>query len=165
MPDGPSPAPPAGDEQALFDWLATHDAPCPVCSYNLRALREPRCPECAARLFLAVGTEDMAIGPWLLAVVALAMAMGFDTVVALIMTVGLVLERPSSPADLRDVLLLLATFAFGAGACGAMLLRLVRRRRHWRRSERRRQWRTACTVFVTVAAAHAVFGLWVVSRF
>ncbi len=28
------------------DWHFQHDLPCPRCCYNLRMLREPRCPEC-----------------------------------------------------------------------------------------------------------------------
>ena len=29
------------------DWDAIrHDVPCPLCDYNLRGLRDPRCPEC-----------------------------------------------------------------------------------------------------------------------
>lgn len=32
------------------DWLQiTHDVHCPLCEYNLRGIREPRCPECGYR--------------------------------------------------------------------------------------------------------------------
>ncbi len=33
-------------DPALAAYLATHDAPCLGCGYNLRGLAEPRCPEC-----------------------------------------------------------------------------------------------------------------------
>lgn len=32
--------------EKLITYLATHDAPCAKCIYNLRGIKHPRCPEC-----------------------------------------------------------------------------------------------------------------------
>ena len=32
------------------DWHLDRDLPCPQCRYNLRMLRDPRCPECGTKL-------------------------------------------------------------------------------------------------------------------
>ena len=34
----------------LITYLATHDAPCPGCWYNLRGIDQPICPECGLEL-------------------------------------------------------------------------------------------------------------------
>lgn len=36
----------------LRDFLADRDAPCPSCTYNLRGLSGPACPECGRALVL-----------------------------------------------------------------------------------------------------------------
>lgn len=45
----------------LITYLATHDAPCPGCGYNLRGLRESSCPECgyqtSLEALIAVATK------------------------------------------------------------------------------------------------------------
>jgi hypothetical protein len=46
--DGPEPRP------ALASFLAEHDAPCPLCGYNLRGVESDRCPECGERLELGL---------------------------------------------------------------------------------------------------------------
>jgi hypothetical protein len=35
-----------GNRRRILDYLAEHDAPCPNCTYNLRGMTTPRCPEC-----------------------------------------------------------------------------------------------------------------------
>lgn len=46
----------------LLDFLRDHDAPCPVCGYNLRNLTVPTCPECQHTLELTVGVTGLRIG-------------------------------------------------------------------------------------------------------
>lgn len=46
FPGGPGVELPAGLPET---WTFGRDLPCPQCSYNLRARREPRCPECGLR--------------------------------------------------------------------------------------------------------------------
>ena len=40
------------DTELILAYLAEHDYPCPYCQYNLRAIREPLCPECGEALAL-----------------------------------------------------------------------------------------------------------------
>lgn len=61
--------PPSRAEEMLLDFLREHDAACPVCGYNVRALTRPICPECAHELTLTVGAARLRLG-WLLAAVA-----------------------------------------------------------------------------------------------
>lgn len=42
------------DLEILCTYLANRDASCPMCGYNLRALRQSTCPECGESLSLAV---------------------------------------------------------------------------------------------------------------
>lgn len=44
------------DSNKLAAYLATHDAPCPECGYNLRALGTDVCPECGHLLTLEMLT-------------------------------------------------------------------------------------------------------------
>mgnify|MGYP003397905371 CR=1 FL=1 len=46
----------------LVDFLSDHDAPCPVCGYNLKALTRPVCPECKHDLVLTVGAALSILG-------------------------------------------------------------------------------------------------------
>lgn len=46
----------------LLGFLRDHDAPCPVCGYNLRNLTVPTCPECQHALELTVGVTGLRIG-------------------------------------------------------------------------------------------------------
>lgn len=45
------------DRELLERLLATSDAPCPSCEYNLRGLKGQHCPECNTPLRLRVGTS------------------------------------------------------------------------------------------------------------
>ena len=64
-------------QDMLLDFLREHEAPCPVCGYNLKALTRPVCPECGHDLVLTVGTARLRLG-WLLA----ALAPGFFSGIA-----------------------------------------------------------------------------------
>lgn len=52
------------DPKPLLDHLRERDEPCPTCGYNLRALREPKCPECGSGLALTVGVVHPYVVPW-----------------------------------------------------------------------------------------------------
>lgn len=147
----------ARDEAALVSWLAERDAECPVCGYNLRGLRGARCPECAAGVRLEVGSENLAIGPWVLAVVSVALALGFDGVMAIVMSLGLVLSPPPTGA-VRVLTLVVAGFAVLAAACGAGMAALLMRRRAWHRMGRSKQRVTAAATFAGTGLVHAVYG-------
>lgn len=80
--------PPKGRaEELLLEFLREHDAGCPVCRYNLRALTRPVCPECGAELVLAVGAARLRLG-WLMAAVAPGFFSGIAAVFVLVPIVG-----------------------------------------------------------------------------
>lgn len=160
------------NDAALAAWLTNNDAACPVCSYNLRGLGLPRCPECSAPLHLCVGSDHLIAGPWVFAVLSFGLAIGFDSVVAILMTIALVVgtiaEGPPPPGMLYVLVGILAGFytLVALGVLGIWLL--LRRRKAWLRQEPRRQWRLAAIIFVTVGLVHALYGfaVWfMMSRF
>ncbi len=76
------------DAQAmLLDFLRDHDAACPLCGYNLRALTRPVCPECAQELVLTVGAARLRLR-WLLAAVAPGFFSGIAAFFVLIPIMG-----------------------------------------------------------------------------
>jgi len=74
------PSPPPDDTALLLTYLQTHDAPCPLCKYNLRNLVVPRCPECGRQLELTVGITEPFMLPWTLTTVFVAMAAGIGII-------------------------------------------------------------------------------------
>src|SRR3982750_4121820 len=62
-------APTTRAQEMLLDFLREHEAPCPLCGYNLKALTRPICPECGQELMLAVGAARLRFG-WLFTAVA-----------------------------------------------------------------------------------------------
>ncbi len=147
---------PDNDHAALRDFLATHDATCPLCDHGLRSVPEPRCPECGAPLHLAVASVQTSPGPWLLAICSWTLALGFDSVVALFMTIGVVVARP--PLSQGYPYIFVATFLTLSVASAIGLLRVIRARPRWNAKPRRAQWRDAGITFVSVAALHAAVG-------
>lgn len=161
----PAPGAITSDETALRDWVASRDAPCPVCSYNLRGLKLAVCPECAASLHLQVGSTNLRIGAWLTAVMGLALALGFDGVVAVLITAGLILHPPKMRGDFQFMLMLLGAFVVLAAACLAGIALLVRKRSRWNRLTNRTRWIMALGIFGGVGVFHAVFGLYLSAYF
>lgn len=157
MADGPH------ETAALLDWLASRDAACPVCGYNLRGVPVPTCPECAAPIRLQVASPNVAVGPMLLAALSLGLAIGFDGITGLIFIGGFIFDPP--PAGISIVMLpIIATLVALALACGTGLALLARRRRQVWRLPLARQWRLAWGLFVMVGAVHAAFGVWALHR-
>jgi hypothetical protein len=149
------------ESDTLLVFLATQDAPCPVCSYNLRGLQTTspaRCPECGAELHLRVGSENLRIGPWLLAIISLTMAVGFDAVVLVILAIGASLSKNLSPADIQQIGIMLGTFLGLTLTCGGGILLILRKRRQWCLIARPTQWRIAAATFLVVFIIHALVG-------
>jgi hypothetical protein len=82
-PTPPAPTPPSRAEELLLEFLREHDAPCPLCGYNLRALTRPLCPECGQDLVLTVGAAHLRLR-WLLVAVAPGFFSGIAAVFVLI---------------------------------------------------------------------------------
>ena len=67
----------ASSESAfLLNYLKTHDAVCPLCKYNLRALTVPRCPECGREIKLTIGLTEPYLRFFIVTVIALSLALG-----------------------------------------------------------------------------------------
>lgn len=138
----------------LARFLEGHDAPCPVCGYNLRGVALPRCPECDAPITLTVGSDHARAGPWLLAMLGFGMAIGFDAVVALLLTVPVVATRAESSA------VVLFVFMVTLAAVSAVGLRAVLLgRRGFQSRPLRNQWRRAWLCFAGVFFFHLAAGL------
>jgi hypothetical protein len=150
------------DAAALIAFVAERDASCPVCSYNVRGLKEARCPECAARLHLQVGSENLRLGPWFLAVLSFALALGFDGVVSLVggtaMSIATVMNGVPPIGRAWPILVRFAGILTLAAASGAGVWMMFRRRRAFMMLPRRRQWLVAWIVFGAVFLVHAGFG-------
>ncbi len=80
----PHTAPDELESQLLKSLLTARDIACPVCGYNLRAIVSANCPECGAKLDLRVGSVDLKLGAWLVALLAVAIGLGFTSIMAVI---------------------------------------------------------------------------------
>jgi hypothetical protein len=74
-------------KEMLLEFLRDHDAACPVCGYNVRALTRPVCPECRQELSLTVGATRLRLG-WLFAAVAPGFFSGIAAIFVLVPIVG-----------------------------------------------------------------------------
>ena len=147
-------------DDLLVRFLADRDAPCPVCRYNLRGLAADTCPECAAPIRLDIASPSLHIGPFVLAIVSLALGAGFDLVVTLIFSItALIFADPSVPASWIGPLIVLGTLGSLGTSCLLGIILLVKRRPRWNRLGPRRQWRTAILTFVGVGGVHALVGV------
>jgi hypothetical protein len=79
--------PPNRAQQMLLEFIREHDAACPVCGYNLKALTRPICPECGQELVLAVGAAQLRFG-WLLVSLAPGFFSGIAAFFLLVPIVG-----------------------------------------------------------------------------
>ena len=111
------------EAQLLKLLLADRDIPCPVCGYNLRAISSTNCPECGAKLDLRVSSTDLKLGPWLAALLAVGLPLGFLAGAAFLgLTFGIV-ENNLEDLTFAGGLLIPAIFMAG------ILVILIRRRR------------------------------------
>ena len=74
-------------QRMLLDFLREHDAACPVCGYNVRALTRPVCPECRHDLALTVGAVRPRLG-WLLIALVPGFFSGITACFILIMIIA-----------------------------------------------------------------------------
>ncbi len=87
---------PKAENQLLVTYLAERDVSCPAC-HSLRSAPGMNCPECGAALTVRIGSIDLKLGPWMLAVLAVSIPMGFTGILA----AGLGAQRSAywSPLD------------------------------------------------------------------
>ena len=136
----------------LHAFLAVNDAPCPVCSYNLRGVVLENCPECDSPIALSVGQGKIRQGVWLSVCLAFAMGLGFDLVVGLIFVVSVIM---TGAEDIGSIYMLLSLSVLGA-LCAIAIYMLVRHQQAWLRLDRGNQIRWTIVIFVGVFLVHAM---------
>ncbi len=117
----------------LLDFLREHDAACPVCGYNLRALTRPFCPECRQELVLTVGVRQLGLA-WLFVAIAPGFFSGIAACFVLIPTLAILFED--------GVLLLPLVGGVLFGWCSGVfaIIVAVRRHRFIAQSRTRQRW-------------------------
>ncbi len=138
----------------LMSFVADRDEPCPMCEYSLRGLTEPCCPECGAALELRVGSPQLRVGPWAVAMVSFALGLGFDGVVSALMIVALAVN----PTAKWEPIGIASGFVVLTGVMVLGLIRIARSRSAWTRCPVHTQRIQAAAVFVSVGVLHAVVG-------
>lgn len=68
----------ASELDLLPTFLAGRDVACPACGYNLRGLREPRCPECGEAIALRVGLVEPRQAAGITGLIGLAAGAGMN---------------------------------------------------------------------------------------
>ncbi|MCA9303074.1 MAG: hypothetical protein KC996_03025 [Phycisphaerales bacterium] len=134
----------------LRAFLAENDAPCPVCTYNLRGVELTNCPECDSPLTLSVGQGRIRQGIWLFACLAFAMGFGFDLVVGLMFLVAVIM---TGAEDFGSVYMLISLCVLG-GLCVLAMWLLVCHRQAWLRLERKIQRRWTIVIYFGVFLSH-----------
>lgn len=141
-------------QRMLLAFLREHDADCPVCGYNLRALTRPTCPECGHDLVLTVGTKRLGLG-WLFAAVAPGMFSGVAAIVTLLATYG---QYRGDGGLSPRVITLMALDAFGW--CSALVaIVLVVKFKRFIAQPRARQRGWALGIWAVHILATGVFAL------
>ena len=146
-PQGPTSFAAAGSAQEmLLEFLRVHEAPCPVCGYNLKALTRPVCPECGHELVLAVGAARLRFG-WLFAAVAPGFFSGIAAIFVLVPIVGI-----SAVAKRRPPLRFIVVDAFGWCSGILAILLAANRLRFTAQPLARQRWQALAIWLAHVAA-------------
>jgi hypothetical protein len=148
--------PPPTEAQLLQALLATRDIPCPVCAYNLRSNESNNCPECGAALDLRVGSMDLKLGPWLTAMLSVALPLGFVatyTALGLLFNVAMILGGDASLPSLWATLRRTAVLALVCAVYALFLRRIIRQRRKFWARPLWVQWRSAVLYAVLAPGA------------
>lgn len=145
-----------GDGASVLErYLQDEHARCPVCEYDLFKTAGACCPECGSPIQLGVVSTHARPGPWLLAVISFALALGFDGVIVLLMFVPMIGQGvPAfSAAPQFWVLYLMMWMLTAVSATGLVIM--LRSKRRWQTRRPKTQWRRAWAVFLSVGFGHA----------
>ena len=146
-----TPAPAAkGAEELLLEFLREHEAPCPVCGYNLKALTRPVCPECGQELVLAVGAARLRFG-WLFAAVAPGFFSGIAAIFVLVPIVVI-----TAIGNIKPPLRIIAVDAFG-WCSGILAIVLAANRLRFTAQPLARQRWQALAIWLAHVAALGLF--------
>jgi hypothetical protein len=139
---------PPEEERVLLDYLTAHDVACPSCTYNLRGLTTPRCPECGHELKLNVWLTE----PYLRAWIVLAMAVFGSAGVGALFSIVLV-HGPWPRRLIYDI----AIVYFIANLPIAIIVTIGRR--HFMRWPMRRQWSASVLAWGMTLVGFGLFAL------
>lgn len=108
----PQPLAEFSDQEHLTAFLASRDAACPACKYNLRQLVGSKCPECGIPLILTVGASEGLGKAWLTALLSSVIpgAMGLPFQIGLLIVLGYgesIIDIADTPEGLTSLLLVL----------------------------------------------------------
>jgi len=143
VPNGESAS--AGDEAFLIIWLADRDAACPLCSYNIRGLTTPRCPECGQALRLSVALAEPYLKAWIAVIVGLLPPAGIGAIfIIALLRAGF----PRGDIEFGPAVAIL----YVIGCIPLSALALFQRRRFLRLQRRSQQW-IATVVWIALLAA------------
>lgn len=149
---------PKGENQLLATYLAERDVSCPACHYNLRGAPGMNCPECGAGLTMRIGSIGLRPGPWMLAVLAVSIPMGFTGILA----AGLGAQRSAygNPLDWGALVVLWFLTALYAAA----LIAICWRRPKFLRRSPTVQWRRAALLTLLTTASQVGI-VWLMVRY
>ncbi len=145
------------DDEMLLEFIAGRDAECPNCRYSVRGLERAICPECGSGLALGVVARHVTIGPWLVAIVSLSLAAGFDGVFFLMGVAEQIFRPPMNPM----FALVVAGFGLATLALAVGIAVLSRRRDRWARLPIGSQRAWAAAYFFGILIVHATAGMFI----
>jgi hypothetical protein len=134
------------DEALLVAFLSDRDVVCPLCSYNLRGLTHPRCPECGQELRLTVGAVDVYLLAWIAAVAALCAAAGVGIIFVFIL-MATRFYVPPFPSMWENISFYVPIVSIPG------CLAVIFFRRSFLRIPRYRQWGISIAIIAVLAAA------------
>ena len=117
------------ESELLKQLLAFREFPCPVCGYNLRGIKSGKCPECGAKLDLRVVSADLKLGPWIAAILGVALPLGFGVIMTLLFSYIVFIEGFSGNGEEYILGLLLLLTIVEVVALGLLLRK---RKKLWR---------------------------------
>lgn len=143
----------APDVRLLTEYLATRNAKCPLCGYNLRGLTSPRCPECGRRLRLSIGLTEPYLGAWVLLAAATCAAGGTGVFFTLMVVTNGWPTAAGSEMDLFFLNAALLYFIFSIPVAAAVVIA----RRPLMRLKTDLQWTIAWFFVAATCGAMLVF--------
>ena len=151
-----------GEQELITEFLALNDSACDACGHGLRGVTLSNCPECGRTLRLAVRAQEHTLAPWVSAMLALALAAGFDGILSITIAGAIVYHWNNPPPGF--VFVMAGAFAAAGGILLAAIGLIARRRRVWWKENSRRQWSWAAGLALVVFLVHAAAGVWLLMR-